>query len=255
MIFVYLAKRIIVCLLIGNFVLINPAWGQSQTININNLPKLLPLLALSRSDLSTSASQDGDAFSAKIVENLIIDGNIIIQQDSIVQGVVVKVKKPKRYPLRNGELILSIKQIQTPDGNIINFDTDEVNAKVISPLTKSINRRFYEAAPIRAAGYSTSIPLGQASTLNAGAVYAISVGASTVVGLITGFAIPDAGRTRFRSSIERGVDSTPIGTVRGFVAIGQDVGIDTGDAIVLNIDRNTIEKICINKSIIKAEVQ
>jgi hypothetical protein len=237
----------------------NTCIAQGQTcntpINIKNLPKLMPILALSRNDLSTSASKQGDQFTAKIVENLIIDNNTIIPTDSIVYGTVEKVKIPKRYPLRNGELILSIQKIETPDGNKIIFDPDEVNARVISPLTKSINRRFYEAAPIRAAGYSTSIPLGQASTLNSGAVYAISVGASTVVGLITGFAVPDAGRTRFRSSIERGVDSTPIGAVRGFVAIGQDVGIDTGDGIVLNIDRESIEKFCQNNSIITAEVQ
>lgn len=258
MIFKLIIKIICYCL-VSSLLNANSCFAQNQTtiapININNLPKLIPLLAISRNDLNTCTSKDGDIFSAKIVENLIIDNNTIIPQDSIIQGVVVKVKKPKRYPLRNGELVLSIKQIQLPDGKIISFNTDEVDARVVSPLTKSIDRRFYEAAPIRAAGYGTSIPLGQATSLNGGAVYAISLGASTIIGLLTGFAVPDAGRSRIRSSIERGVDSTPFGTVRGFVAIGQDVGIEVGDGIVLNIDRETIEKFCSEKQTITAGLQ
>ncbi|MDD3014641.1 MAG: hypothetical protein PHC34_13145 [Candidatus Gastranaerophilales bacterium] len=214
----------------------------AQPIN-QEIPKNIPILAISRTNLATATAKPGDIFTAKIVEDMKICDKLLIPANSIVCGMVTEVKKPKRYPLRNGAITLYVNLIETPQGQKISLEGREVLGKIISPLEKSIDRRFYEAAPIRAGGYGTTIPLSKASDLSSGAVYVIGMGASMVVGAVTGFVVPDVGRTRLRSSLERTVDSTPIGSIRGFVAVGQEVGIKCGDGIILNFDKKTIEKL------------
>jgi hypothetical protein len=214
----------------------------AQPLN-QEVPRNIPILAVSRTNLNTFTTKPGDIFTAKIAENLQVCNKLLVPAGSTVCGMVTQVKKPKRYPLRNGSITLYINQIETPQGQKISLAGNEVLGKIISPLEKTIKRKVIGTLPPRAAGYGTSIPLGKATDLNSGVVYAVSTGASVAAGAISGFAVPDIGRTRLRSSFERAIDSTPIGAVRGFVAKGQNVGIRCGDGIVLNFDRKTLNKL------------
>jgi len=211
--------------------------------NIQEIPKNIPILAISRTNLDTKTAKPGDIFTAKIVENMKIGDQLLVPVDSIVCGLVTEVKKPKRYPLRNGVITLCINQIETPQGQKISLQGREVKGKIISPMEQTIKRRVIGTLPPRVASYGTTIPVGEATDFSGGVVYAIGTGASVVAGAISGFAVPDIGRSRLRSSVERAIDSTPIGAVRGFVAIGQEVGIKSGDGIMLSFDRKTIEKL------------
>jgi len=209
----------------------------------HDIPQNTPLLAISRTNLDTGSSKPGDVFTAKVVEDLKICNKIIIPANSIVCGMVTEVRKPKRYPLRNGLITLYINQIETPQGQKISLEGREVSGKIISPLEQTIRRRVVGTLPPRAASYGATIPVGRATDLSGGVVYAIGMGAAVTAGAISGFAVPDPCRSRIRSSFERAVDSTPIGAVRGFVAMGQEVGIKSGDGIMLNFDKKTIAKI------------
>gem|GEM_PF-2617174 len=219
------------------------AANNGSTVTSKEIPKSLPVLALSRTNLDTNTSKSGDVFLAKLVEDIIVDNSVLVPKNSSVYGVVTGIKKAKRYPLRNGNIDIAINQIETPQGQKISLERREILAKVISPLEKTIKIKVVGTLPPRAAGYGTSIPLGQGTELGSGSVYAISMGASIVAGAASGFIVPDIGRTRIRSSFERAVDSTPIGVVRGFVAKGQDVRLKVGDGIIISFDKKALQLI------------
>lgn len=242
-------KYLILIIILAFIINANTSLTIAQVNTQNNIqqqqmliPKSSKVLALSRTNLDTLNTKIGDNFCAKIVENLIIGKNVIIPCNSIVYGQVLKVKKPQRLN-RNGKIILSINQIQTPDGKLICLQGSEIKGVIVSAYEESLKKRIGKKIPPEAAGYSTSIPLGQATNLNGGIVYALSTGASMVGGAVTGIFTPDIGKSRLQSFFLGGLNASPIGTAYNTIRKGKDAGINTGDSLLLTLNKATIIKI------------
>ncbi|EKE02288.1 MAG: hypothetical protein ACD_20C00402G0018 [uncultured bacterium] len=213
------------------------------------------LLAISRTYLDTKTTNIGEPFSAKVVENLIVGENIVVPSGSILTGQVIEVRRPGIRPInKNGQIKVSINQLETPDGQIISLAGREINGLVISQYAKTLQRRVVERIPTLAVTNGTSIPLNEATDLNGGVVYAISTGARAVTGFMTGLIAPEPGRTRIASAFRMGAFETPIGTAYQFLTPGYDVQINSGDSIVFSFDEPTIAKIQEQYTVARASV-
>ena len=106
-----------------------------------------------------------------------------------------------------------------------------------------MKQRFSQQVSIRVTGYGTFIPLSEATNLNGGIIYAISVGANIAAGAVTGFFTPNIGKTRLETSAKRSFEASPIGAVYGVITTGNEAALNQGDAIVLTIDNPTLKKL------------
>lgn len=209
----------------------------------NAVPRKLDVLALSRSNLDNYTTKVGDPFYSRTVEDIVLNSQTVVPTGSVISGTVTDVKLPKRFPVREGKIFIALNQIQTPDGKVYDLQNQAIRGVVISPSSKNLHRRVIEAIPPRFAGYGTTIPLNRATDMNNGVIYAIGTGASAIAGAAVGFIAPGKYQTRLVSAANGFIDGTPIGPIRGFVAIGAPASIADGDGITLTLDRKTIEKL------------
>ena len=231
-----------------NVIFNDVSYAQNITSDCNQcsqatIPNKLKVLALSRTSLCDNTAKVGDDFCAKLIENVCIEKQILIPSGSIVYGKVKKVNAPKRFINRDGFILISICEIQTPQGQRISLAGNEVDGKIISPYTKSTKVRVAQQVPIRVAAYGTSIPLSSATNLNGGVIYAIATGASMAAGAVTGFLTPDYGLSRTQTSAKRALEASPVGTAYGVITKGNEAQIGCGDGIIFNFEKASIKRI------------
>ena len=107
----------------------------AQTTNMStdqqiDIPKFLRVLAVSRSGLSTSTTKVGDGFCAVLAENICLGNTILIPSNSMVSGQVKKINMRKRFFNRDGFIIISINEIQTPQGQKITLTDKGIEGKI-----------------------------------------------------------------------------------------------------------------------------
>ena len=200
------------------------------------------ILTLSRTNLNGRTAKVGDDFSAITEEDLVMSGKIILPSQSIICGKITQIKQPARFS-KNGVIIVRANQIQTPQGQVMPVEDQNIRYSIIAPHAKTYKERALERIPITTASTGTSIPLSQATDLNGGIVYAISTGAAVLAGAVTGALNPDYGRTRAESSAARAFNATPFGIIAFMGRKGQDAQINTGDPLILNLNKESLTKI------------
>jgi len=200
------------------------------------------ILTLSRTNLNGLTAKVGDDFSAITEEDLVMVGKIILPSQSIICGKITQIKQPARFS-KNGVIIVRANQIQTPQGQVIPVEDQNVSYSIIAPHAKTYKERALQRIPITMASTGTSIPLSQATDLNGGVVYAISTGAAVLAGAVTGALYPDYGRTMIQSSAARAFNATPFGIAAFIGRKGQDAQINTGDPLILNLNKEALAKI------------
>ncbi|HUP00413.1 MAG TPA: hypothetical protein VM737_02705 [Gemmatimonadota bacterium] len=71
--------------------------------------------------LSTDASEVGDPVTAETAEPVIVDGEVVIPEGSLVHGRVSEIERGE-YPVRRPSIEIVYDRIETPDGRVIPID-------------------------------------------------------------------------------------------------------------------------------------
>lgn len=198
------------------------------------------ILIISQTALNNTTAKVGETFSASLAENLVSGQEILAPKGSIISGPITRVTQPKRARMY-GTITVSLNQIQTPQGETISLGERPIIVEMIPPEGKRFMERVGERTPVAMAASGTSIPLNEATDLNGGVVYAISVGASAVMGAVTGFFDPDYGKTRGRTALYRAFESTPLGSVYLATTKGEKVNVSRGDTLVVTFNKETMK--------------
>ena len=192
--------------------------------------------------LNSNTSQEGQEFSAKLMEDVFYDGQTLIPKSSMVYGSVLKVKKAGQLN-KNAFIQLKIVEIKTSDEKIISIKDKPMIVEVYQPVYETKKENFIKQLPGTIASTATSVVLGNTSSIADAAVWAISTGAKITVGAISGIIAPDEGKSRGETSAERALDSTPLGAVNIVVTKGEDICLNPGQYICISFDRKTVEYI------------
>lgn len=76
------------------------------------------IFASAQTTISTDASQVGDPVSATITEPIVVDGEVVIPENSQVQGQVAGIDRGE-YPTRQPSIDIVFDRVETPDGRVI----------------------------------------------------------------------------------------------------------------------------------------
>lgn len=220
--------------------------------NVNSLkePEVVTLkneegvqaLLLSRTEINNCKAKKGDAFSAKLVEDVKLAQTVILPSGCFVKGTIDKVCCPQRLPCRDGSVHISLKEIEFPDGQIVDVTDKKLKTAVYSPNRKTFTQRIKRRLPMQIASYAVSLPL-MATDLAGVAAGAIAMGAAVTTGVVTGYMDPDKGKTREESAMGRGIDATPIGTAKMVLYTGENADLKHGDGLSIMLDSSAINHI------------
>lgn len=79
------------------------------------------IFASAQTTISTDASNVGDPVSATITEPIVVDGEVVIPENSQVQGRVAGIDRGE-YPTRRPSIDIVFDRVETPDGRVIPVD-------------------------------------------------------------------------------------------------------------------------------------
>ena len=79
------------------------------------------IFAAAQTTISTDASNVGDPVSATITEDIVVDGEVVIPQNSQVMGEVAGIDRGE-YPTRRPSIDIVFDRVETPDGRVIPVD-------------------------------------------------------------------------------------------------------------------------------------
>ncbi|GEM_PF-5397125 len=214
------------------------------------LLQTLPLSALAEEDfvktsalsvLNAATAKHGDIFIFKVLDDLNLDNKIVISNGSIIEGKVIKVKKPLllRTDAFVDVLITSIKS----DSSFVNLEKDEIKLRITDTRYKTLEKRVLQRTPVVVASTATSIALGTATSFSGGIIFAIAVGAAATGGFISGWIDPDIGCTRLKGAFVRCAEGTPAGTFFITTQKGYNVSCTENSSVAIRFDRKTRQRL------------
>jgi hypothetical protein len=200
------------------------------------------VLTRTLSDLSSETAKPCDKLQLKTLDDIDCGNKIILPCGSIIEGKVVKVRKS--LVLRSDAYIdFLITNIQTGSGCNICFEQDPIKLRIVDPHYKGFLRRILQRAPIFISGPAVSIPLGAATGLSGGVIFAITVGAQATAGFVSGLIDPDIDKTRINGAITRAVEGTPVGTFLITVERGFELNSPACCYVTIKFDDKAKQKI------------
>lgn len=170
---------------------------------------------LLKQELSTSANKVGDAFTAEVAQDVVVNGHTIVPRGATVDGQISKIEKPKRLAGMTGKasLVLRFDRIHTRTGE------EPIVASLVSvhdPVDSKPQEKVGEEGKVEAKTETKGM-------LTKGA---IGVAAGTVLGAVFG-------------NVSRGL---ALGSIGGAVAIlapkGKDVTLVKGSGLQIRLDRD-----------------
>lgn len=144
-----------------------------------------------QSAINTATASKGDRITAVLTQNLTYNGVTIAPQGSVVYGSLATARNAS-YGSRNGRVVINFNQLVTPDNQIYNISTEEIDFTVSNEgkVTESVKN----AAASAAVGALVGLLFAALSDSSAGRAAAIGAGVG-------------AGGSLIRATAERGVDA------------------------------------------------
>ena len=141
--------------------------------------------------INTASATVGDRVIAVVSDNIIFNNEVVIPQGSVIYGTLKKARHAT-YGSRNGRVVIDFNQIVTPENQVYNISTEEIDFTVSNDgkVTESLKN----AAAGAAAGALVGLLFGLLGDKNALKSAAIGAGVG-------------AGSTVIYSTAERGVDA------------------------------------------------
>ena len=213
------------------------------------MQKCLKGLAISRNDVQSSKSKEGDSFSAKIVEDIKDKDTVVIPSGAVLKGFISKLECPQNFPCRDGAVYIYMNEIELPDKKIINISESKIKTIIYSPYRVGLKNKILSRCPAQLCYYGLLIPLTIATDIAGPMASCIATGSAVVVGAASGYILPDKGRTRTVSIINRSIDATPVGIAKDLCAKGESADIKNGDGLIITLDSKTVQKILEKRNI------
>lgn len=163
-----------------------PAWADKVLKNLRE-----PISVQVQSEYDSKTTNKGQAFQGVTTEDYVYQ-NSTLPAGTVFKGFVQEVKPSRRYA-RPGYFVMDIQQVVLPSGESHQMslvqgmgaesqgvDTKKINNK----KARTVKRFVKESLPMQLASSGTSIPLGVATSLNGGIVFAIATGARMTAGAV-----------------------------------------------------------------------
>lgn len=199
------------------------------------------ILTRTSSDLSPEKCKCGDTVKLNTMEDIVFNNNVIIPCGSTIEGTVIKSQNTRIFRA-DAYIDILITKIYT-SSCCMSFQNSPIKLRLEDPRAKSFAKKIIERAPIQATNTGTSIALSTATDLAGGVIFAITVGAATAVGLITGYIYPDIDKTRLEGSITRGIEATPVGLLLITLQAGYDTDYKTCSIITIRFNNKIKQQI------------
>lgn len=160
--------------------------------------------------LSDIKEGEGDVeFSAKVLEQAELKDGTVFEENSIINGKIIKTVEAKRGK-RNAYIIIKPVSYTTSDSNsVISMEEKNFEAKVVGYSKKDFKKMGLDAG-LAVGGYFVK-GLGQIFYFSKGLIQ------------------PDDGKSRVSTAVHNVYENTPF----VYIEKGQDVDIENGDYLVL----------------------
>ena len=159
------------------------------------------------SDFTTANPPEN--WSVKLISNFVTDDEVNIPENSILNGVIINVKNPKRLK-RNAKFSFSVTEYTSPDS----AETIKLNRNIVgkySPLTDVTAKSIARRGAIAAGNKMLNIYIGPSAALVKGAV-------------------KNEDGNVVKSAIKSAYQSSPF----SYIEKGKDIVIEKGTAFVMN---------------------
>ncbi len=237
-------KRIIICLLtifivFSYFAVPSSAFWpfKSKAAKIN--AEELKVLAYTQDTLDSRSAKAGDKLCFITLEDVLINEKVILPSGSLLNGNIHKVKKIGRLS-NHAKVDIKISLIKLKNGKTLEIDENGWIISFKNPNIKTMKKKIWEKAPILAAGYATTIPLGAFTELGTGVIYLIGSAASVTAGGVSGAMYPNPGQTRYQSCLNRAYNSTAMGYANTVFGKGKNVIMKSGVSVMLVISKDAL---------------
>jgi len=200
------------------------------------------VLTRTLSDLNSQTAKPHDKLQLRTLADIDCGNKVVIPCGSIIEGKVVKAKN--NYILRTYAYIdILVTNIKMISGCNICFEKDPIKLRIVEPHYKSFFRRIFQRLPVIVSGSGVSIPLIAATGLSDGVIFAITVGAQTTAGFISGLIDPDIDKTRIDGAIIRAIEGTPLGTFLITAERGFEINASACSYVTIKLDEKAKQKI------------
>ncbi len=225
-----------ICIIFSYFTLSASAiWPFRKKISAEQLK----VLAYTQNDLNSTSAKAGDKFSFITLEDVLLKEKVILPSGSYLNGNIHKVKKRGRLS-NHAKIDINITSIKLKNGKALDIDKNGWLVSFRNPNIKSTKKKIWEKAPIMAAGYATTIPLGAFTELGTGVIYLLGSAASVTAGGVSGAMYPSQGQTRYQSCLNRAYNSTAMGYAGTVFGKGKTVVLNSGVSVMINISERAL---------------
>ena len=179
-------RRLVLPCLVG-FAFLQGVIGMAQSTRTYTIPDGTRIQARLETTLSSKSNRQGDRFTAKVTEPVVVAGKEVIPSNSIVEGRIASVKSAGRVKGRS-EMNLSYERLIFPNGvsetivasqaDLDDKEKEEVDRK--EGTIKGESSRKRDAAEV---GAGTGIGAGIGAIAGGGKGAAIGAGAGALIGL------------------------------------------------------------------------
>ncbi len=141
--------------------------------------------------IDSDTSQEGDEFSARTSEDLMIDGNTVVPAGSIIKGRIAQINSPKHLN-RSGSIALKFDTLTTPDNRQIPLVATLVARKGVVHARRGLKDIAMDTGALTlpiAAGLGIGALAGGSSNSGTGSSSSIGRGGAAMIGAAVGAAV------------------------------------------------------------------
>ncbi|MBX9696038.1 MAG: hypothetical protein K2Z81_26865 [Cyanobacteria bacterium] len=141
--------------------------------------------------IDSDTSQEGDEFSARTSEDLMIDGNTVVPAGSIIKGRIAQINAPKHLN-RSGSIALKFDTLTTPDNRQIPLVATLVARKGVVHARRGMKDIAMDTGALTlpiAAGLGIGALAGGSNSSSSGSSSSIGRGGAAMIGAAVGAAV------------------------------------------------------------------
>lgn len=202
-----------------------------------------PLLIQTLHPVDTQSTAPGTLFEGVLAEEHQFQGRLL-PQGTLFKGFIQQAQPSRRFA-RPGYAVINLQEMLLPNGerhqlNLIH-GMGVRSQKLNRSGAKSIGDFTKKALPMSAASLGTSIPLGVASGLHGGIIYAITTGARMAMGAASfPFINEPPGSAPLRQSAYGAWYGTAVPGTLDFLGRDKNMFFNTGEVLPIRLPEETV---------------
>lgn len=204
-----------------------------------------PFALKSETCLNSKTTQVGEPFQGRLAENYTYQGKLL-PVNSLFKGKVAQVAPSRRFS-RPAYFVLAIDEVQLTNGEVITLSPTPgfaaESAKIHNDDPITIQRIARKGGPLTLVSTATSIPLGVASSLGGGVIYAITLGARMTTGAVQGLFTRNTGHGALARVADGAFYGTGVTPTWEFLSKDDELDIANGSIIMVKLPPESVKRL------------